>query len=82
MYYIDIIESTIDSYTKYMILGSDGIFEVIDNNLASSIVLPYYTNNKLELSASVLVEKAVLQWRKETDGQDDITSIIVFFDLN
>ena len=65
-----------------MILGSDGIFEVIDNNLAANIISPYYTNDKLELSASVLVEKAVLQWRKETDGQDDITAIIVAFDLN
>lgn len=59
-------------------IASDGIFEVLDNNQVDSIVMPYYINNKPETAASSLVERAVLQWRKETDGQDDITAIIVF----
>ncbi len=61
-------------------MGSDGIFEVIENNLVEGIVLPYFTNNKPELSASALVERAVINWKKESDGQDDITALIVFLD--
>ena len=61
-------------------MGSDGIFEVIENSLVEAIVLPYFTNNKPELSAGALVERAVINWKKESDGQDDITALIVFLD--
>lgn len=62
-------------------MGSDGVFEVLENSQVESIVLPYYNNNKPETAASSLVERSILQWRKETDGQDDITAIVVFFDI-
>lgn len=35
---------------------------------------------KFELSAGMLVDRAVQQWRKLSTGQDDITAIIAFFE--
>ncbi len=53
---------------------------MLNNNEIESIVKPYFLNKQLDISANVLVEKAIYQWRKESDGQDDITSVIIFFD--
>ncbi len=60
-------------------MASDGIFEVLDNTLVQNCILSVIFENKEEVAASVLVEKAVQQWRRHTNGQDDITTIIAFF---
>lgn len=36
--------------------------------------------NKKEIAAGILVDKAVQQWRRQTNGQDDITTVIAFFE--
>lgn len=62
-------------------LASDGIFEVLENNQIDSTILSVYHENKFEISAGIVVDKAVGQWRAESNGQDDITTIIVFFEV-
>ena len=62
-------------------LASDGIFEVLENSQIDSTILSVYHENKFEISAGIVVDKAVRQWRAESNGQDDITTIIVFFEV-
>jgi len=78
--FLEIVEENIEKESKFMVIASDGIFEVLDNLVVENCILQCYLDQKYETSAGVLVEKAVLQWRRESNGQDDITAIIVFFD--
>lgn len=75
----EIVETSLDENSKFIVIGSDGIYEVLSNNDIESIVKMSILNKRQEQSASILVDKAVLQWRKECDGQDDITAVIIYF---
>ena len=76
----EIVETTLDSTCNFIVIGSDGVFEVMSNTEIENTVRMPYLNRKPEIAANILVDKAVVQWRKESDGQDDITALIIFFD--
>lgn len=78
---IEIVETTIDKSCNFIVIGSDGIFEVLSNMQIQNILMPSYNSKSHETSASLLVDKAVSNWRKQSDGQDDITTIIIYIDI-
>lgn len=62
-------------------MGSDGLWEFIDNQEAASVILPYYLKGKLEDGIDALVNLAYKRWTAEDDSVvDDITVIVVFLD--
>lgn len=61
-------------------MASDGIFEVLDNNQVHIYVKNALLENKQEIAAGILVDKAVQQWQRLANGQDDITTVIAFFE--
>ena len=78
---LDIIEFAIDSSSKFIVVASDGVFEVLSNTLVESIVNSYYKANDPQGASARLVDEAAKQWKK-TDGQDDITCVVVFFNID
>jgi serine/threonine protein phosphatase PrpC len=72
-------EQTIDKDTKFIILGSDGIWEFLENKKVAEIVLPFYEKNNPEGACKELKKKATELWNKEDIVVDDITCIVVFF---
>lgn len=75
----EILETRIDENSNFIVIASDGIFEVLDNIQVENCVLNAIFENKFEVAAGLLVDKAVQQWRRHSNGQDDITTIIAFF---
>ena len=61
-------------------MASDGIFEVLKNEQIEHELSKCYKESSFEGSANLIVEKASQQWKKESNGQDDITIIIAFFE--
>jgi len=47
----------------------------------ANIVYPFYLKKNAEGAAECLVREAFKTWRKEEDVIDDITCIVVFFDV-
>ena len=77
----EILEFQLTAADKFILLGSDGVFEFISNEEAVKLVIPYWTVQDPEGSVATLERTAVLRWREEEDVIDDITSLAVFLDV-
>ena len=74
-----IVEYTIDYFTKYMIMASDGIWEFISNEQAMKLSNKYYLRNDCSSICHELARKAISLWEKNDYVIDDITVLVVLF---
>ena len=74
-----IVEYTIDYYSKYLILASDGIWEFISSEQAMKYCNKFYMRNDAKGLCQDLTQKATALWEKNDCCIDDITVIVVFF---
>jgi serine/threonine protein phosphatase PrpC len=76
----DLVDFTIDSKDdKYIVIGSDGVWEFISNEQAGSIVLPFSQHKNAEGAGESLVKASYLAWKEHAETQiDDITTVILF----
>lgn len=44
-------------------------------------MLPFYIENQPEAAANAVIRAAHTKWRQEEEVVDDITVVVVFFDL-
>lgn len=65
---------------KFIVLGSDGLWEFITNQEVVNIVWPHYELNNAETAADALVKEAHRRWKQEEAGVDDITCIVIFLE--
>mmetsp|Transcript_34003 Transcript_34003/g.59264 ORF Transcript_34003/g.59264 Transcript_34003/m.59264 type:complete len:386 (-) Transcript_34003:45-1202(-) len=65
---------------RFLIIASDGIWDVIGTEEAVNIVARKLESMSLEESADALVDEAHLRWRRDCESVDDITVIVVVFD--
>ena len=63
---------------KFIILGSDGIWEFISNDEVVEIVKDYYLENNIEGAIEYLYNESSKRWIMEEGVIDDITIIIIF----
>ena len=77
----DIIIKNIDSTCKYIILGSDGLWDMIKPYDANRIVNPYFNRGDPDGACKALLKKATKNWEKDGSDRDDITIIVIFFGL-
>ena len=74
-----IVEYTIDYYSKYLILASDGIWEFISSEQAMKYCNKFYMRNDAKGLCQDLTQKASALWEKNDCCIDDITVLVVFF---
>ena len=73
------IEYNISEETKYIILGSDGIWEFMSNEEVMKIANEYYLNNDAKGLCKCLYETSAIYWNDADCFLDDITAIAIFF---
>ena len=74
----EIMEHFFEKEDKFIVLGSDGIWEFISNEEVVNIVKDYYLENNIEGAIEHLYNEASKRWIMEEDVIDDITIIIIF----
>ena len=74
-----IIEYTIDYFSKYLLMCSDGIWEFISNEDAMNIGNKFYLANDPVGLCHELSRKSIELWEKKDVVIDDITVLVVFF---
>ena len=75
----EIKEFDIDINCKYIICGSDGIFEFLTNEKIAHIINKYYKKNDPKECCDVIIKKSVELWNKYDTVVDDHSIIIIFF---
>ena len=75
----DIFLKKIGAESKFLVIGSDGLWDVIKPYDIIRIVRPYFNKGDIEGACQVLMKKSVYQWEKNNEERDDITIIVVFF---
>lgn len=75
----EVIEMEIDENLNYIIIGSDGLFEFIDNNTIVKLSQRYYEQNDIRGLCNVLVKEATKRWKSVEKVIDDISIIALFF---
>ena len=73
----DFIEVEIDRYSKYIIMGSDGVFEHLSNNEIIEVSKKYLNNDNLQLACDIIVEKEAELFKQKENRVDDITINII-----
>ena len=67
---------------KFVILGSDGLWEFISNEEAIKVAIPFFFTNDPKGACDELVNLAVKKWKKNDTMIDDITCMVIFFQFN
>ena len=75
-YVADIIEKKIDENYCYIIVGSDGIWDFMENQRIVNLSKNFYEKNDTKQMCDMIVKEAVNAWRIETIDRDDITCIV------
>jgi len=77
----EILEHSIDENDEFMIAGTDGIWDVVDNNYAvqmvSNFVNKFHANWSPTDASHALTKYARSRWEKMSPMVDDITCIVV-----
>jgi len=74
----EILEFEITPQDKFLVLGSDGIFEFLNNEDIVRIVVPHWKKSDVQGATENLGEEAKLKWQQEEEVIDDITAICIF----
>ena len=73
----DIIDIDINKNCKYIIMGSDGVFEYLNNNEIIEVSKKYLNNDNLQKACQIIVEKAAMLFKQKEKRADDITINII-----
>ena len=73
----DILEFDLDDNCKYIIMGSDGLFDYLSNNDIMNIGGPFLNSNNPEKACSEIVEKSAKIFKEKENRIDDITINII-----
>ena len=74
-----IIEYELNEYTKYIVIGSDGVWDYLSNDIIKEIGKKYYLENNASQFCHQIINNAVIQWQKNNVIIDDITAVVIFF---
>lgn len=74
----EVLKYTLRHTDKFLVLGSDGLFEVMDNQQVVDLIVPFYIANDVDGAVQQLVRVARARWVGHRTGTDDITCIVVF----
>ena len=74
----DIIVKKINENSKFIVLGSDGLWDVIKPYDVSRIVRIYFKKGDADGACKILLNKAIQKWKKNNEERDDITIIVIF----
>ena len=74
-----IIEYDLNSYAKYMVICSDGIWEFLSNEMVTNIGNKYFVRDDIGGHCMCLIHSAMKMWESQDIIRDDITVVVVYF---
>ena len=78
IYQPEVTVREITSDDMYIVLASDGVWELVDNETVMEIVNEYYRRGDPKGATKALIEEATRRFDEINEARDDI-SVIVYF---
>ena len=75
----EIKEFSFDERDKFIIIASDGIWEIISSQEFINIIKNFYDKNDLKECCEYLYQESSKRWLNKEEVIDDTTLILVFF---
>ena len=66
---------------KFLVVATDGVWEYVNNRDCVRIVKKFYEKNDIDGACEALLEYTNSEWKKNNQIVDDVTFIIVFFNI-
>lgn len=76
--HLEIIEFSKNPSHKFIVLASDGVWDLISNDEVMEFVKPYFKDKQVELATERIVREAFNRWKSHSTTRDDISSILIF----
>ena len=76
----EVLDFLLGPNDRFIVIGSDGLWEFLTNEQVCEMVLPFYIENQPEAAANKLVREAHARWKHEEEVVDDITVVVIFID--
>ena len=77
----EILEMDLRSDDKFIIIGSDGLYEFMSNADAVRLVVPFWEKNDLHGACAALVAEARARWMAQEEVIDDVTCVVIFLEV-
>ena len=77
----EIIIKKIDNNTKFIVLGSDGLWDALKPYDVNRMVRPFFNKGDIDGACQTLMKKAKQKWDKDEEERDDITIIVIFIGI-
>ena len=74
-----ILEYNLNEGVKFIVLGSDGIWEFLSNEEVKDIGKMFYLNCEARDLCEELYSSSLIKWKCNDDTVDDITIIVIYF---
>ena len=74
----DITVRKLNENSKFIVMGSDGLWDVIKPYDVSRMVRPYFNKRDTDGACKALLKKAEQLYKKNNEERDDITIIVIF----
>ena len=74
-----IYEYNLNERFKFIIMGSDGIWEFLTNEDAKNIGKVFYLNCEAKDLCEELYNSSLIKWKINDSCVDDITAIVIYF---
>lgn len=75
----DIRSRRLNYYDKFIIIATDGIWDVLSSQEAVNMVSTSYRLNKSEIACNSLINEAKKRWKAISTDVDDISVIVLYF---
>ena len=75
----DILEYKLTHKSKYLLICSDGVWKHLTNQDVRNLGEKYFQKGEIVPHCTLLVKKAVQEWKKVNMIRDDITIVCVYF---
>lgn len=77
----EVVSLELQPEDKFIVLGSDGVFEFISNEEIVKLSVPYFRLGDIEGCCEAIVKESTRRWKSEEEVIDDITALCVFLDI-
>jgi serine/threonine protein phosphatase PrpC len=78
----EIMRFELSSEDRFIVIGSDGIWEFLSNEDIAKIVWPFYKINSPEKAGNAIVRAAAKKWKENDTVIDDITCVTIFLEVD